>query len=167
MGEIKRVKNFKYDAETGERIYNNQKFTLQTATDLFEELLERVINDDKVLSIQLLLMDKQFKNKVKYDRLWNLCKKYSRCKKINEEIKSVIRERLIVGALKGDLKENFAKFLLTGLYGMQPESKEITVNENVKFEFGNPELNSNSIKNNILKEHIIDVAFEEENDDEE
>jgi len=77
------------------------------------------------------------------------------------------KNKIYTGGILHPGQVEIAKFLLTGLYGMQPESKEITVNENVKFEFGNPELNSNNIKNNILKEHIIDVAFEEENDDEE
>jgi len=165
MGKHRTIINYKIDPDTGEKIYNNQKITLKTATGLFEELLERVISDDKVLSIQLLLQEKQYRDRgIKYFNLWHYCQKYPRCQELNEEIKAVIKERIIVGALRGDYKENFAKFLLTGLYGMESEKKDININENIKFNFGNPELMQN-VKKNEIEKHIEDITFEDNEDD--
>lgn len=127
----------------GTFVSNNLKYDEQCIFKELCNILEYVIKNEGVTHFMQYYLDPLTEKKIPYGSLKATYGRHPICDGVRSEIKAILEFRLEILALNNKTNANFTRFVLQNNYGWKERTEQdITVStKEIKFNFGNPELN--------------------------
>lgn len=127
----------------GNFVNGNQKFTEEIVYKFLDNIFGWLQEHPESVFLEEYYLDPETDKTVPFGSLRNLYNKWESCEEVRTAIKKILEIRLVKAALTGKYKENMTKFLLINNYDYKDKTEQDIVlsTKEIKFKFGNPELN--------------------------